>query len=101
MRRNLDTVTASHMPLVEFTPNLARQTTTASCRVDAGTVAEALRAVFEELPALRGYVLDDQGAVRTHVVIFVDGSSLHDRQGLSDPVRPDSEIFVMQALSGG
>ena len=89
------------MPTVEFTPNLARQTTTRSCRVEGATVAEALHAVFADLPALRGYVLDDQGAVRTHVVIFVDGTSVRDRKQLSDPVRPESEIFVMQALSGG
>ena len=89
------------MPTVEFTPNLARQTTARSCRVDGATVAEALLAVFKELPALRGYVLDDQGAVRTHVVIFADGISIRDRKKLSDPLRPDSEVFVMQALSGG
>ena len=89
------------MALVEFTPNLSRQTTTTSCSVSASTVAEALRLVFEELPALRSYVLDDQGAVRTHVVIFVDGESVRDRYHLTDPLRPDSEIFVMQALSGG
>lgn len=89
------------MPTVEFTPNLARQTTTRTCHVEGSTVAEALHAVFEELPALRGYVLDDQGEVRTHVVIFVDGIAIHDRKQLSDSVRPDSEIFVMQALSGG
>lgn len=89
------------MPVVEFTPNLVRQTTTAVCEVDAATVGEALRAVFEQLPALRGYILDDQGAVRHHVVIFVDGATVMDRRGLSDPLRPDSEVFVMQALSGG
>ena len=89
------------MPTVEFTPNLARQTTTRSCQVEGSTVAEVLYAVFAELPALRGYVLDDQGAVRTHVVIFVDGTSLRDRKQLSDSVRPESEVFVMQALSGG
>lgn len=89
------------MALVDFSPNLARQTTTASCRVGGATVAEALHLVFEQLPDLRSYVLDDQGAVRKHVVIFVDGKSLSDRRGLTDPVRPDSEIFVMQALSGG
>jgi hypothetical protein len=64
-------------------------------------VAEALGEVFAQLPALRSYILDDQGAVRHHVVIFVDGSTLVDRRGLSDPLRPDSEVFVMQALSGG
>ena len=89
------------MAVVEFTPNLARQTTTAVCEVAATTVAEALRQVFEQLPSMRSYVLDDQGAVRHHVVIFVDGAAIVDRRGLSDALRPDSEIFVMQALSGG
>lgn len=89
------------MPVVEFTPNLARQTAAPSCRVNGSSVAETLNAVFAQLPALRGYVLDEQGAVRTHVVIFVDGSAIKDRLHLSDPVRADSEIFVMQALSGG
>jgi len=89
------------MPLVEFTANLARQTRAPSCRVEAATVREALQAVFAGTPGLRGYVLDDQGAVRTHVVIFLDGAAVRDRRGLSDAVRPDSEIFVMQALSGG
>lgn len=89
------------MPLVEFTANLARQTRAPSSRVGGATVREALQAVFAATPGLRGYVLDDQGAVRTHVVIFLDGAAIRDRRGLSDPVRTDSEIFVMQALSGG
>ena len=47
-------------------------------------------------------MLDEQGAVRKHMVIFLDGIALKDRVHLSDPVlREDSEIFVMQALSGG
>lgn len=89
------------MPLIEFTPNLSRQTAAPPCRVEAATVAEALHEVFARQPALRGYVLDDQGAVRQHVVIFVDGDALKDRRGLTDAVRAESEIFVMQALSGG
>lgn len=89
------------MPLVEFTPNLARQTEAPACRVGGRTVGEALAEVFARLPALRGYVLDDPGALRPHVVVFVDGIAIRDRRTLSDPVRPDSELFVMQALSGG
>ena len=89
------------MPLVEFTANLARQTTVRSCLVDGGIVAEALEAVFSQLPGLRGYILDDQGSLRTHVIVFLDGEAMRDRKHLSDAVRPDSEIVVMQALSGG
>ena len=89
------------MPLVEFTPNLARQTKADACRVDGVTVAQALGAVFAKTPTLRGYVLDEQGELRTHVVIFVDGTAIKDRRHLTDALRPDSEVFVMQALSGG
>ena len=89
------------MPLVEFTPNLASQTSAEACRVEGATVGESLEAVFVKQPGLRSYVLDDQGAVRHHVVVFVDGATIKDRRTLSDPVQPDSEIFIMQALSGG
>lgn len=89
------------MPTVEFTANLARQTAAPSCQVAGATVAEALQAVFATQAALKSYILDDQGAVRQHVVIFVDNVAIKDRRGLSDPVGPASEVFVMQALSGG
>ena len=51
------------------------------------------------LPALTG--LDDQGQVRRHVAIFVDGERIDDRRHLSDRVGADSEVYVVQALSGG
>ena len=89
------------MPRVRFTANLASQTTAPECRVAGGTVASALAQVFVQHPALRGYVLDDQGALRKHVAVFVDGECVRDRAALTDAVRDDSEIFVMQSLSGG
>lgn len=89
------------MPHVHFTRNLASQTTAPPCEVPGGTVAEALHAIFTQHPKLRSYIVDDQGALRTHVVVFVDGSAMVDRTHLSDALRPDSEVFVMQALSGG
>lgn len=89
------------MPVVQFTANLARQTSAPSCEVAGKTVREALDAVFAQHPQLRSYVLDDQKAVRKHVVVFVDGTAVTDRKDLSDAVTPQAEIFVMQALSGG
>lgn len=89
------------MPVVEFTPNLARQTRVESRRVSGSTVGEALEEIFREFPAARGYVLDDQGAARQHVAFFVDGIAITDREGLSDRVAESGVIFVMQALSGG
>ena len=89
------------MPHVRFTQNLERHVTVAPADVPGATVREALEAVFRGNPRLRGYVLDDQGRLRRHVMVFVDGDQVHDRDGLSDAVEASSELFVMQALSGG
>jgi sulfur-carrier protein len=89
------------MPTVSFTPNIQRHVHCPSIDVEGETVRQVLDAVFEGNPRARGYVLDDQGAVRPHMVVFVDGRQMRDRQHLSDPVRRDGEIYVAQALSGG
>ena len=62
---------------------------------------DALESVFEENPMLRSYIVDDQGRLRKHVVVFIDGEMIEDRDGLSDAVESSSELVVMQALSGG
>lgn len=62
---------------------------------------ESLEEVFEENPQLKGYILDDQQAVRKHVMIFLNGEPIHDRIHLGDPVSEECEIYIMQALSGG
>jgi len=89
------------MPEVKFTQNLERHMSAPAVEVAGATVREVLDQVFERNPQLRSYVLDDQGRLRKHVVVFVDGELVEDRIRLSDPVEPASELFVMQALSGG
>ena len=89
------------MPKVTFTGNLNRLVDAPPAQVEAATVREALDKAFAKSPRLRGYILDDQGALRRHVIVFVGGEAVKDRTGLTDPVRPDSEIAVLQALSGG
>ncbi len=89
------------MPRVVFTKNLQRHVSCPPTEASGRTVREALAAVFTANPMARGYVLDEQGAVRKHVVIFVDGQQIADRQNLSDPITENAEIYVMQALSGG
>lgn len=89
------------MPSVVFTQNLQRHVPCPPCSVAGGTVRESLEAAFGLYPKLRGYVLDEHGALRFHMAIYVDGVPIGDRKGLSDPVPGTGEIFVMQALSGG
>ena len=68
--------------------------------VAGGTLGEALDVAFAAYPNLRGYVLDEQGRIRHHVAVFVDGESVA-KHALDRALTPQSEIYVMQALSGG
>jgi hypothetical protein len=86
---------------VHFTPNLARHTECPTATLPATTVAELLERYFEQWPNVRGFVLDDQGEVRKHVKVLVDGRNLRDRRNLSDRLNETSEVYVFQALSGG
>jgi hypothetical protein len=65
------------------------------------TVRQVMEEYFQVYPQVRGYVLDDQDALRKHMAIFLNGELIQDRIKLSDPVLEDDEIFVVQALSGG
>ncbi len=62
---------------------------------------EILAGYFRENPRAEGYVLDEQGALRKHMMVFVDGRQIEDRTKLSDAVSENAEVAVMQALSGG
>lgn len=99
---NPPTPDARHpMARIRFTDNIQRHVACPESNVDGTTVAEALDAYFRSNPRARGYVLDDQHALRTHMNVFVNGRQITDRSGLSDPLGPDDTIHVMQALSGG
>jgi molybdopterin synthase sulfur carrier subunit len=69
--------------------------------VAGDSVGAALEAVFARHPVLRGYVLDERGAVRRHVALFVDGEALQPKSDMARPLRADTELVVMRALSGG
>lgn len=81
--------------LVRFFPTLAEG------RVDGDTVRQVLDNLDARHPGLGRYVCEDDGRLRKHVNVFVDGSLVVDRAELSDAVGPDSEVFLVQALSGG
>lgn len=90
------------MATVRFTPQLARFVSVpeaVECR--CATLREALDASFAQWPRLRGYVLDDQGHIRQHIALFVDGRLHTKRDDLGVSLRPDADIYVLQALSGG
>jgi molybdopterin synthase sulfur carrier subunit len=94
-------VTIAGMPHVAFTSQLQRFTKTPEFDTAAGTLGEALEAAFELNPRLRHYVLDEQGHLRPHVVVFIDGRKAVDRITLTDALAPGDQVHVLQALTGG
>lgn len=86
---------------VVFAASIQRHVETPERAVAADSVGKALAEIFKTNPRLQTYVLDDQGHLRKHVTIFIDGRRIADPIGLSDRLEPASEVFVFQALSGG
>ncbi len=89
------------MAHVTFTDNIQRHVACPPMEVSGQTVREVLEQVFARQPLMRSYILDDQGGVRKHMVVFVDGKQIRDPAGLSDRVSASGTVYVMQALSGG
>ncbi len=89
------------MVRVVFTRHLERFLACPPQEVEGESVRAVLDEAFRRNPPLRSYVLDEQGAVRHHVAVFVDGQMVRDRVHLTDLVSPGSEVYVMQSLSGG
>jgi len=89
------------MATVRFTRNIQRHVECPTREVAGTNLREALDNYFKDNEKARGYVLEDHGAIRQHMVVFIDGELIHDRAQLSDPVEPDTVIDVIQALSGG
>jgi sulfur-carrier protein len=89
------------MPIVEFAPALTRHVPCAPQRVGAATLRSALEAAFAAAPPMKAYVLDEQGAVRKHVAVFVNAQLIADRGRLDVPLADDDKVVVVQALTGG
>jgi hypothetical protein len=69
--------------------------------IEAATVAESVAALNRIAPGVADYIIDELGALRQHVNIFVGLEMVLDRQRLSDRLAVDDRVSVFQALSGG
>ncbi len=89
------------MATIRFTANIQRHVECPTREVPGDTLRVVLDGYFKDNERARGYVLDEQGKIRPHMVIFIDGELTEDREKLTDRVKPNSVIDVIQALSGG
>lgn len=85
--------------LEKFFPALAGQG--AALSLQGKSAAEVVAALEGRHPGIGAYIVDEHGGLRPHVNIFVDGKPVRDRERLGDAVGAESEVVIMQALSGG
>jgi molybdopterin synthase sulfur carrier subunit len=91
----------SGMPSVRFTRNIQRHVECPTREVPGATLHDVLDAYFATNERARGYVLEDDGRLRKHMAVFIDGEQIGDRDRLSDAVPAGAVIDVVQSLSGG
>jgi molybdopterin converting factor small subunit len=78
--------------LVSLIPGTQRSTD-----VEAATVAEAIDRLDDQTPGLRNRLVDSGPVIRQHINVFVDS----ELAVLETPLRPDSTIHIIPAVSGG
>jgi molybdopterin converting factor small subunit len=89
------------MATVQFAKAFRRHVPCPDERLDGATLRDVLDAYFAMHPGVRGYVLDELGALRRHINVFVNSTQCDDRVRLTDPIGPTDSVHVFQALSGG
>lgn len=70
-------------------------------RLEASTLEEAIRVLFETYPLLRPHVYDDAGRMREHVLIYLNKDNVARMERLDIPLQAGDRLAVLQAVSGG
>jgi molybdopterin converting factor small subunit len=77
---------------------LLSYTATREVEASGATLAAVLDELDRQFPGIRFRMIDEQERMRRHVRFFVNGDQVFD---LAQPLRPNDEVVIVQALSGG
>ncbi|MFK8008971.1 MAG: MoaD/ThiS family protein [Saprospiraceae bacterium] len=69
--------------------------------IEGKNINEVLEKIESKHSGIKTYLVDDQGVLRKHINIFIDGELILDRKKMTDTLSNKSEVYIMQALSGG
>ena len=71
-----------------------------SLEVSAGTVADALAALTQEFPDMRGVLFAEGGDLKSFIRVFVGNQDIGGLQGLQTPVATDAVIAIFPPIAG-
>lgn len=66
-----------------------------------GTIGEALIRLVRGYPALKEKLLEDDGTVRPHVVVMVDGRDIRHLDGLATSLAGADGVDIFPPIAGG
>ena len=69
--------------------------------ISAATVDELVVKVVEQYPAVRFHLIDSAGSLRRHFNIFVNGTHIHDLDGMKTPLKDEDKVILMASAAGG
>lgn len=84
-------------------PGALRDSTGGQTRLQAkaGTLADVIADIDRRHPGFRSRVLDDSGAIRTYVNVYIGDDDARARGGTGATVPDGSEVMVIPAMAGG
>jgi len=86
-------------------PTILRTYTGGEAEVTLEPAEDTLAAVIEALeaaaPGIRARVLDEDGALRRFVNVYVDDDDVRFTDGLATPTKPGAKISIIPAVAGG
>jgi molybdopterin converting factor small subunit len=85
------------MPEVRLRAPLSELCHGGSVVIAGETVGEVLQELERKHAAVAGWILDEQGRIREHVNVFVNG----ERGGSATPVGEHDRLHVLPAITGG
>jgi sulfur-carrier protein len=68
---------------------------------DGGTLAEVLDSLEGSYPGIKARILDDQGAIRRFVNVYVGNDDVRFLQALETSTPEGTQISVIPAVAGG
>jgi sulfur-carrier protein len=84
-------------------PTILRTYTDGASEVDAagGTLAEVIDSLDASYPGLKGRILDEQGAIRRFVNVYVGNDDVRFLDALDTSTPDGTEVSVIPAVAGG
>ena len=84
-------------------PGVLRDATGGQTRLEAraGTLAEIISEIERRHPGFRSRVLDESGAIRTYVNVYIGDDDARAHGGAGAAVPDGSEVMVIPAMAGG